>query len=315
MGCNRSTAVDGLGQKSDQYRLTFWITYVMDRTTTLMIGRPSSFRDEDIDTPFPQDPSEIGLLQEMNSVPPCGLITDGSFVRVMARMGKIADCIMSGIYSSQRISDARDLLMETNIHGCESALEAIFQDLPDFLDFRNTEGPIGNDWQEVQRLHVGIIYYMLRILVHRPALVFASFFSSVAEAQSSLPPSFNLRQSMGILTASAKGLIRLTHESLSMRQPDARSDSSLAIYLVAACVTLLYGVLDSEATPDHARDTFLSVDEAIHCLEGMKHFGPMTGKTLSIDIMRMAKNVLSCPAGFALTDMGNEFISTFPWLE
>ncbi|KAF6799526.1 C6 transcription factor [Colletotrichum sojae] len=315
MGYNRSIVVEGFGQKSKHYRLTFWITYIMDRATTLMSGRPSSFRDEDIDTPFPQNSSEIGVLQEINSIPPCGLITDGSFVRVMARMGKIADCIMSGIYSSQKVSDARDLLMESNIHGCESALGAIFQDFPDFLDFRNTEGPIGTDWQEVQRLHVGIIYYMLLILVHRPALVFTSFFSSVTEAQSVIPPSFNIRQSIETLNASARGMIRLAHESLSMRQPDARSDSSLAIYLVAACVTLLYGVLGPETTPDHARDTFLSVEEAIHCLEGMKHFGPMTGKTLSTDIMRMAKNVLSCPTGSVLTDIGNEFMAAFPWLD
>lgn len=287
----------------------------MERVTALMAGRPSSFRDEDIDVRYPQDACRDDLPANPDQILPCGIITDWIFIRIMAKMGKVADCIMSGIYSTQKITEARDLLMETNIHGCESALEVICQHLPAYLDFRNTEATVGNDWQEVQRLHVGIIHQTLRMLVHRPSLVFTTFFSSVAEAQLNCPPTMQLRESIDILTASAKGIIRLAHQSLSTRQPDSRLDSSLAIYLVVACLTLLYEVLDPATTPLHAKDIFSAVEQAIECLEGMKHFGPTTGKTISTDIMRMAKNVLFCSAGLAVTDTNNEFMSTFPWLE
>ncbi|KAL0931162.1 C6 transcription factor [Colletotrichum truncatum] len=314
LGLNRAAVIAGPGIKKEQFRLAFWMTYIMERTSALIVGRPSSLRDEDIDTPYPEGSRASSSSTYIEDIPPCGRITDWSFVGIMAKLGHVSDCVMSGIYSVQKVSDARDLLMETNIHGCELALENIKNNLPAYLDFQKLEAPVGTDWQELQRLHIGMVHQFMRMLVHRPALIFTTYFSSISEAQSNIPGSIQLQSSIDISRKSAKGIITLAHESLSTRQPDARSDGSLAIYIIAACITLLYEVLDPATTPLHAKDTFSSVEQAIQCLDGMKHFAPTTGKTLSSDIMQMAKNVLFCSTGFGATDACDEFTAEFPWL-
>jgi hypothetical protein len=43
-------------------RRTFWCVYVLDGYLSVMLGRPRSFRDEDIDQPYPQNISDVDLL-------------------------------------------------------------------------------------------------------------------------------------------------------------------------------------------------------------------------------------------------------------
>ncbi|KAJ5921917.1 hypothetical protein N7516_009620 [Penicillium verrucosum] len=261
LGMDRSFGLGDHGTDALEISLTFWSTYIMERMTALMIGRPSNLRDEHIDATYPLDDF---VPAGPRHVLPCGVITDWSYIRAMAMLGELADEIFTSIYGSKAAS-----------------LEV--------QNFLPTSG----------------------ILV--PALVFVTFFASVTEAQrnTSLP----LGQCIELCVGSAKAVIRFTHHSLSSRVPDARSDGSPAIYLVSACLTLLFHVLHPATTAEAAKDTFLVLDQAIQCLGDMKHLGPTTGKRLSLDIMGMAQNVISSRAGQSLIVEDQGLTAEYPWHE
>lgn len=309
LGINRGTVVNRAGLDTHHIQVTFWMTYALERITALIVGRPSAFRDDQIDAPYPPDESaEYSILNQQVTQ------KDLPFVRTMARIGKLADDILTGIYTSEEtLSITSQYLIENNIVKYESALEKLTQHLPVYLNFLDGELPIGEDWQETQRLHTGLLFYTLRLLLHRPVLLFTTNFSCNLEAQAHAPGVIQLQESIIASNTCAKNIIQFAHESLFTRLPVARSDGSLASYLVAACVTLLYEVLDPAITPVYAKETFTAVEKAIKCLDCMKHLGPTTGKALSADIMYMAQNALSSSSG----DLGidQHLMDEFPWLE
>ncbi|EWY79904.1 hypothetical protein FOYG_16969 [Fusarium oxysporum NRRL 32931] len=310
LGINRSLDFHPIGEDAAQGTITFWATYSMERITALMIGRPSSLRDEHIDIPYPLDSSApVGPRQAS----PCGVITDSAYVRAMAMLGGLADQILTGIYHPEASPNAQHFLAAIKIMECEARWQDIVNQLPARLDLLNAEAPVGEHWQEVQRLHLGIMFDTMRMLIHRPALVFTTFFSSITEAQSHT--ALQLRHSIELCVGSAKSVIRFTYESMSSRVPEARSDGSSAIFLVTACLTLLFYVLDPSITLDSVRDGFLAVNQAMQCLEDMRHLGPAIGKKLSLDIMNMAQNIISSPIGQALVAEDQGLMAEYPWLE
>ncbi|KAL4963357.1 fungal specific transcription factor domain-containing protein [Aspergillus stella-maris] len=162
----------------------------------------------------------------------------------MADIGRLADKILTGIYSLYEVTAEEQFLIENRMVECETLLASIASSLPSHLDFLDDEAPVGEDWQEVQRLHLGLLYHTMRMLIHRPVMVFTTFFSSNLDAQAQAPGVIKLQDSIDASIASASSVITLTGAKLFTRQPDTVSDSSLASYLVAACITLLYQVLD-----------------------------------------------------------------------
>lgn len=311
LGINHSFDLEGNGADTLEISLIFWVTYIMERMTTLMIGRNSSLRDEYIDAWYPSDNF---IPADPRQILPCGAITNWAYIRAMAMLAGLADEILMGIYNSKvALLDVQSFLPTNKILECEARLQDIVNSLPAHLNCLDAEAPVGEAWQEIQRLQFGVTLETMRMLTHRPALVFASFFPSVAEAQRNT--SLQLGRSIELCVGSAKAIIRFTHHSLSSRVPDARSDGSPAIYLTSACLTLLFHVLDPDTTLESAKDTFLALDQAIQCLEDMKHAGPATGKRLSLDIMAMAQKVIFSPTGQAFMSEDRSLTAEYPWLE
>ncbi|PYI02738.1 hypothetical protein BO78DRAFT_463801 [Aspergillus sclerotiicarbonarius CBS 121057] len=313
LGLNRVPVVDGSGLNPHHLKVTFWITFASERVAALLVGRPSSLRDDQIDAPYPQDQPTSHLVDPLGDPSHSHAITQCAFVRVLAEIGKMADRILIDVYPLGTLTAAEQYLLEGNMVELDSGLNTIAQQLPDYLNFLDEETTIGEGWQEIQRLHLGLLYHTMRMLMHRPVIVFTTFFSSNVEAQQHAPGIIQLQESITASVMSARSIIHFAHEILFTRQPDARSDGSLASYLVAACITLLYQVLDPATTMSYAKETFSVVEQAIRCLDGMNHLGPRTGKRLSTDIMRMAKNVVFSSSGEGI--IGQSLVTEFPWLE
>ena len=312
LGLNRVPVVDGSGLNPHHLKLAFWITFASERVAALLVGRPSSLREDQIDAPYPQDQSNSHFVPPLGDPSHANGATQCAFVRIMAEIGKMADRILIDVYPFGNLTATEQYLLEGNMVKMDSGLSAIGQELPDYLNFLDEESSIGEGWQEIQRLHLGLLYHTMRMLIHRPVIVFTTFFSSNLEAQKHAPGIIQLQESIDASVMSARSIIRFAHASLFTRQPDARSDGSLASYLVAACITLLYQVLDPATTISYAKETFSVVEQAIRCLDGMNHIGPRTGKRLSTDVMLMAKSVVfSSGEGI----MGESLMTEFPWLE
>lgn len=312
LGINRAPTLSAPGLQTHQMRLTFWVMFATEKITALLVGRPSSLRDDQIDAPYPcEQPQFIEDAMRGNGVFMHGH-GDSIFVRIMVEIGKLADKILVGIYSLEELTAEEQYLIEQRMVECEAVLESISKSLPSHLNFMDEESAVGEDWQEMQRLNIGLVYYSMRMLIHRPVMVFATFFPSNFVAQLHAPGVIQLQQSISASVTSARSIIMLARDSFFTRQPDARYDGSLASYIVAACITLLYEVLDPANTVSHAKETFTCVELAIQCLDTMTHLGPQTGKKMSVDIMNMAKNAFfSSPRAQAVEQ---SLIDEFPWL-
>ncbi|KAJ5335528.1 hypothetical protein N7452_007931 [Penicillium brevicompactum] len=312
LGINRAQVTEGATMAMHRLRLTFWTVYSQERVCSLYAGRPSTFRDELIDTSLPEDPTFCDLSQPertckyMQPTIRCGM------ARAMASIAKISDRVLVEIYSRNILNTTDLLRVHQTALECDAELASVTRTLPPYLHFFDDHLPIGQGWQEVQRALLGCHYYLVRMLMHRPALVYATFYKSKAEAEDQAAGAMKVQESIDLSVSSAKRTVDLTYTTFFHRYPNVKFDGSLAAFLVSACVTLLYDVLDPETTHEYARDTFTVVDRGIECLDQIQHVGQTTGKALSLDVMKFAKDAFLSTQNQSILD--DDLIGYFPWL-
>lgn len=314
LGINRLQVVDGANPKAHRLRSTFWTIYAQERSCALYTGRPSIFRDEMNDAAPVEDLPISAVPESIENRKYYEPITACAFVRAMARLARIADCVAVQTYSSNqattmaKIAEAQEAMME-----CDLELQSITNDLPSYLHFYDFRAPLGQGWQEVQRMALGNQYYFIRMLMYRPALVFTAFFDTRASAHSQTVGPMQLDRAIQETIHSATSLVELNHDVYFHRHPSAKFDGASASMLLSACATLLYDVLDPVTTSDHAKAIFGTVELAIQCLDEMQHVGPMSGKALSLEVMEIAKSTI--PSSFDDTEINEYLLASFPWLQ
>ncbi|KAF9887093.1 hypothetical protein FE257_010587 [Aspergillus nanangensis] len=308
LGLHRSQVTDGREPHMHRLRLTFWILFVFERISSVYMGRPSALSENQIDTAYPEDlPGHSDDLYHPPSV-------ECAWVRAMAEIAKLADRVSIDIYSPASIKNLADMakVNQTSIE-CDAALQAITHTLPPYLHFFDETVPIGEDWQEIQRLSLGFSYYVVRMLLYRPALVLTTFFTSTSEAQQSAAGCVDLQACINASTSAARNLVNLAYDVYFRRFPDIRYDGALASFICSSCVTLLYDVLNLGTDPDRARQTFAVVERGIKCLDEIEHAGYTTGKVLSMDLMKVAKQAVL--AADPVVDTNQALVDSFPWLD
>ena len=291
LGIHRAQVVDGDNLAMHRVRIAFWTIYVYERSCSLFSGRPSSFRDEMIDAPYPSDiPNTISseqstTHQHLQPTYRC------AWIRSMSQLGKISDRIFVEIYSCQAMVTPHDILkVRQSTISCDSELQAITHTLPTYLHFFDPSTPIGEGWQEVQRIMMGVHYYIVRMLLHRQALVFTTLFDSQSDAEDCSSGIMQISDSIEISVQSAESLINLAHDVFFHRHPSMKFDGSVATLLVSACITLLFYLLGHKFNPEDVRKKFAIVEKGIRCLDQLQHIGPTSGKAISQDIMKVAKD-------------------------
>ncbi|GAQ36292.1 hypothetical protein EURHEDRAFT_417052 [Aspergillus niger] len=291
LGIHRAQVVEGDNLTIHRLRITFWTIYMFERSCSLFSGRPSSFRDELIDAPYPND-LPFALVSEGPSAPQYLHPTcKCAWIRSMAQLGKISDRLSVEIYSSNAMTNPKDILQVRQATiACDLQLQSITHALPSYLHFFDQNAPLGDGWQEVQRIMIGAHYYTTRMLLHRPALVFATLFDSGSDAEKCSSGTMHINDSIEISVESAKNLINLVYDVFFQRYPNVKFDGTPATFLVSACITLLYYVLEHKFDADYVRNTFSIVEKGIRCLDQLQHIGPTSGKAISLDIMKVAKD-------------------------
>lgn len=313
IGINRSQVVNGNSLNMHRLRVAFWVIYTNERMSALYTGRPSGLVDDHIDVSYPEDlpsiPHSSSILDADTSHPE----KECAWIRSMAQIGQLAERVAKTVYSSASAKSWEDLLnVNRETLQCDLVLDGIAQYLPKYLDFFDGTSPVGEEWQEIQRAHLGLNYHMIRMIMHRPALVFASFFASKKEAKEDAANIMRIEESIRASVSAAKEIITICSDCMFNKFPGIRNDTSVAAFLIAACVTVLYDVLGHSTDPDYSKGIFGHVNQGIHCLDQMEHVGPTTGKALSIDVMKCAKDALS--ATDELLQFG-DLLNEFPWLK
>ena len=304
LGLHRAQVVAGDNPFLNRLRLTFWTIFYMERMMSMFTGRPSCFLDHSIDAPYPDDlpRSEDGSQN-----------IEYAYIRAMAALGKISERIMRAQYSPTRETRVADLTELNRINNeCSQALRDLLDTLPSYLHFFNDKAPVGVPWQEVQRSHLGTTYRVVCILMMRPALVYTTFFDSRQQAQESIGDRIDIQRDIDVTVSSARDLISLVYDSFFDRCPTMRRDGNMVYFIVSACLVLLFDVLDTETTPAHAKDVFQAVEKGLKCLDNINHIGSTTGRAISLDVMKIAKDALKSTE--PTSDLGTNLMESFTWL-
>ncbi|KAJ9627929.1 hypothetical protein H2203_003148 [Taxawa tesnikishii (nom. ined.)] len=231
----------------------------------------------------------------------------------MAVIGKISDNVATANYLPKHMRRLSDLSTSNRInYECTGELHCLIETLPDYLRFSDRNAPVREVWQEVQRTSLGVTYYITQILIFRPALVYATFFDSLTLAQDSIGDRIDIRKYMDLALLSAKNLIGLAHDVFFVRCPSFKRDGNMAFFIISACLTLLFEVLDAETTPAHATEVFHIVEKGLQCLDKIDHIGTTTGRAISLDVMKVAKDALFSTE--AEMRLGSNLIEDFAWL-
>ncbi|KAJ5398594.1 hypothetical protein N7465_009083 [Penicillium sp. CMV-2018d] len=313
IGIDKSQVANGNSLNTHRLRIAFWIIYTNERMSALYTGRPSSLTDDHIDVPYPEDLPQLhhyGSILDANTHSPA---KECAWIRSMSQIGRLTERVAKYVYSSGSARSIEDLFkVKLETMECDLILDGVVASLPPYLDFLDDTSPVGEEWQEIQRAHLALNYNMVRMIMHRPALVFAGFFASKEEAGEDASDIMTVRCSMVICVGAAKDIITTASDVMFNRFPDIRNDASVAAFLIAACVTLLYDVLAPDTNTDYGKIILGYVNRGIHCLDQMEHVGPTTGKALSIDIMKCAQDALKFSN--EKTCRFGDMIHEFPWL-
>lgn len=284
LGMNRAQVANGPRPEMHRLRVTFYSLYANERLAALFFGRPSCLRDDLIDVALPEDLPSSEPDENTNM----------AFARAMAALTKTADRISTGIYCAIGAVDAATI--DRTAHECDAELDEVTKSLPVFLHFFDAAMPPSRHaWQEIQRTHLGLVYYHCRILIHRPLVCFASMHATNAEAaaEAATLGIADLQGSIARAMEASEALIGLALGAFTVRVPDMHQDAGVAYNVTGACLTLLYRVLDGPARTSaaDAATIFNLVQDGIRCLDLMNHHGPRFSKmTLSERILTAAKD-------------------------
>lgn len=275
-------------------------------------GRPSSISDSHIDVAHLEDSPLLDHVSlDEDSLDITAPTRNCAFIRAMAEIGRIVETVSTDVLSLASVSaNGYSVKTAETINTCDNALNVIPGHLPEYLQFHDSNRTIGKDWQEIQRTHLGLTYHLTKLMMHRPSLVLITLHTHSGEPSPNMP---SMQKSIDTAISSAKCIVDLAHQAIFTRIQVIQNDASVASFVMSACVTLLYNVIEPSVTSTYAKDIFSHVERAIHCLDKMDHVGPTTGKALSVDVMKCAKDALMLSNSDIRFD--HTMIDEFPWLK
>lgn len=237
MGLHRKEVTGGDILMSNRLRTTFWIIFTMERISSVLTGRPTSLLDSAIDTPYPGSGS--------NASTPGEDLTEVVYMRVMIAMSKIIQGVRNTNYrqggNEYAPTPAPSTIQKMNTEYLVQ-LHQLVDLLPEDLRFADPNVLLQSTEREVQRTNIGVTYYMIQILICRPAQIFVTFFDSVALAQANVGPSLDLSQYIDGATTAAKEMIQLIHDAMFVRCPSMIKDGNLVVcvhnLLLLHCIRL-----------------------------------------------------------------------------
>ncbi|KAL3454993.1 fungal-specific transcription factor domain-containing protein [Aspergillus heterothallicus] len=309
-GLNRSEITDEQQSNTHKMRLTFWVLYYLERQSSLFSGRQSAFQDDHIDTHFPE---EVQYDSRTSAYPSPSI--QCAWVRPMAELARVAGKVLTLSTPSTKSRTADLVTLVEVLQECEWLMRGIQNGLLPYLNFQHPAQPIGEEWQEVQRTHLGLMYHLTRVIMYRPLLQFRSLFPTVEDSQAfAAPSSANIQAGIASSIESSKLMIQLAYDVYSRRCPEVMYDTRIMSCSVYACVTLLYNILDPGPENDIAqvRETIDTVGLAVQCLNSVSNVRTAVAAQISTDIVDSVKAAWTA-AGYTV-DLDPGLIDILPWL-
>lgn len=171
IGLNRGTRMEASGTgkiENECRRRVFWCAYTLDKYLAASLGRPRTFREEDIDQPLPScidDPylSSIEIQTEPSQGQPVMVAAIAH-----AKLARVIDQILRDLYPIWPMTMSSRLKLTSQ---CSEGLKGWRKELEDFLDPCKIKTALLIPIFQRQRNVLNAAYWHATILTYRPLLL------------------------------------------------------------------------------------------------------------------------------------------------
>ncbi|KAL5412374.1 hypothetical protein PMIN03_004316 [Paraphaeosphaeria minitans] len=204
--CSTSSSVDYIELESR--RRLFWVAYVLDKYLAAALGRPRTFKDEDIDQELPTLVNDADLTSHsMTPTPSLGY----SIPVMMApiehiKLSKILSAVLRDLYPIRPPSLPHRLSLAQKY---TNDLTAWRQSNAHFLDTNNLPSSLLIPIYQRQRNVLNLAYYHAVLLVHRPFLL-SNFASPVGDAHPAIE--LTCKENLKHCLDAAMGIVRVVDD-------------------------------------------------------------------------------------------------------
>lgn len=160
-------------EERERRKRVFWCCFILDRLTSAIYGRSSTFEERDCDVPFPSVDDDEEIQQEDiegegdNKRPPVKILE--AFVHLV-KICDILGHVLRNVYYAKARHHASAHHFEHVLNGLNRELTNWFNNLPPSLQYRPPNTESGETCRDppspVSQMHM--IYYTTIILLHRP---------------------------------------------------------------------------------------------------------------------------------------------------
>ncbi|KAF2445783.1 hypothetical protein P171DRAFT_386601, partial [Karstenula rhodostoma CBS 690.94] len=212
--CSPSSSIDFIELESR--RRLFWVAYVLDKYLAAALGRPRTFKDEDIDQELPTLVNDADLTS--HSITPSPSLGYSMPVMMAAiehiKLSKILSAVLRDLYPIRSPSLPHRLSLAQKY---TTDLTAWRQSNAHFLDTNNLPSSLLIPIYQRQRNVLNLAFYHAVLLVHRPFLLlnFASLTQLEQTATGSdAQPAIELtcKENLEHCLAAAMGIVRVVDD-------------------------------------------------------------------------------------------------------
>lgn len=149
-------------------RKVFWCAYTLDKYLSAALGRPRTFREDDIDQELPSCVDDTNLLSEADSSQP--KLGQPLMRAVIAhiKLSRLLDGILRDLYPIRPLSTRSQLALTSPY---TAKLNQWYAEYEDFLDNHRINAALLLPIYQRQRNVLNLAYWHATILAHRPFLL------------------------------------------------------------------------------------------------------------------------------------------------
>lgn len=249
-----SMGLHNAGKDDPEAYVTWVATYISEKHSAFLVGRPSSLGDGELFPPL--FPDIIGR--------PNGRFTTGSeHEATRLAFGDIALRLQTDIYATDKDRDISSVYLRVN--KLASEIDIYAAKTPYVIRDRAPELQELSDSECREWFWLRLYYLHLRMVLYRPFLIFLAYIELEGHGEVVIPQ--NIRDS---LVAGAEACIQIAIEvptmilSIGDRLPEFRCCSFWTLYLEASCAALLFFIItkNNRIEKDMALRIWISLSHA-----------------------------------------------------
>ncbi|KAF2876697.1 fungal-specific transcription factor domain-containing protein [Massariosphaeria phaeospora] len=261
IGLNRSRRCNNCGSidyvELESRRRLFWCAYTLDKYLAAALGRPTTFKDEDIDQELPTIVNDQELHPQSMSPSPTKSLSVMMAPVEHYRLSKIVSLVLRDLYPIRPPSMSLRIELAAKY---SRDLREWRSSLTRFLDAGGVDTSILIPLYQRQRNVLNLAYFHAVLLVHRPFLL--SNFADLSHIDGSHGPMSNIDTSQNIAECleAAMGIVHIVDDMFNA-SPFLRAFWFTQYYAFCAVVVLYIGRIQQHIVTPGKCDGYFSAGQ------------------------------------------------------